>query len=91
MMQVPPLPPKASADPVTTGLNLYHPRPSLSMGDLRTDEELLALLRLGNTGGMPPNLPPRGPKPIAGADEGVDPFIHFNTRQHSDGSMHPMG
>ena len=24
MMQVPPLPPKASADPVTRGMNMYH-------------------------------------------------------------------
>ena len=58
-----------------------------------SEDEIRELMnfRTGGSGGMPPNLPPRKPTPIAGTDDGVEPFTHFNTRQHSDGSMHPMG
>ena len=77
---------KYMKDPVQRGLDKYHPPAPPPMTE--EDKALLAQLRMG---GMPPNLPPRGPTPIAGADDGVEPFIHFNTRQHSDGSMHPMG
>ena len=64
------------------------PRPTPPQPASLSEDEIRELMefRTGGSGGMPPNLPPRKPIPIAGADDGVEPIIHFDTKQHSAGS-----